>query len=100
MLTSVALLVCQVRVVDPPLSTVLGLAESEAVGAAGGGGGGGGGGATFFLHAPRVMIAIRANTNIIHLTFRGFTCSSVLLVRLDCDRSARLRSGKGNGYSA
>ena len=51
MLTSVALLVCQVKVVDPPLSTVLGLAESEAVGAAGGGGGGGGGGATFFLQA-------------------------------------------------
>ena len=73
MLTSVALLVCQVKVVDPPLSTVFGLAESEAVGAAGGGGGGGGGGATFFLQAPSVMIAIRANTNIIHLTFRCFT---------------------------
>jgi hypothetical protein len=67
------LLVCQVKVVEPPLSTVLGLAESEAVGAAGGGGGGGGGGATFFLQAPRVMIAMRANTNIIHLTFRCFT---------------------------
>ena len=58
---------------EPPLSTVLGLAESEAVGAAGGGGGGGGGGATFFLQAPSVMIAIKANTNIIHLTFRCFT---------------------------
>ena len=57
MLTSVALVVCQVSVVDWPFSTVLGLAVSEAVGAAGGGGGGGGGGATFFLQAPSIMTA-------------------------------------------
>jgi hypothetical protein len=70
MLTSVALLVCQVKVVEPPLSIVLGLADNEAVGVAGGGGGGGGGGATFFLQAPSVMIAISTNANIIHLIFR------------------------------
>ena len=34
MLTSVALVVCQVSVVEPPLSTVSGLAVSVAVGAA------------------------------------------------------------------
>ena len=87
MLTSVALLVCQVKVVDCPFSTVLGLAVSEAVGAAGGGGGGGGGGATFFLQAPSIMMAPSTNTNIIHLSFRCFTLSSVLLVRSDCDRA-------------
>ena len=37
MLTSVALVVCQVKVVDPPGTIVLGSAEIEAVGAAGGG---------------------------------------------------------------
>jgi hypothetical protein len=73
MLASVALLVCQVRVVDWPFSTVLGLAVSEAVGAAAGGGGGGGGGATFFLQAPNIMMAPSANTNIIHLILCCFT---------------------------
>src|ERR1700730_13327921 len=88
MLASVALLVCQVRVVDWPFSTVLGFAVSEAVGAADGGGGGGGGGATFFLMAPN------ANTSIIHLIFCCVTLSSVLFERIY--RCARLRSGEGD----
>src|SRR5437763_13747481 len=45
MLMSLAFVVCQVSVVDPPLSTVSGLAVRLAVGCGGGGGGGGGGGA-------------------------------------------------------
>src|SRR5882724_9233850 len=73
MLASVALLVCQVRVVDWPFSTVFGLAVSEAVGAAGGGGGGGGGGATFFLQAPSIMMAPKANTSIVNLSRRCIT---------------------------
>src|SRR5437868_4794321 len=73
MVTSVALVVCQVSVLDWPLSTVLGLALSEAVGAAGGGGGGGGGGATFFLQAPSVMMAPSANTTMIHFSLACFT---------------------------
>jgi hypothetical protein len=67
MLTSVAFVVCQVRVVDWPWSRVFGFADSEAVGAVDGGGGGGGGGATFFAHAPRNMIAPSANTRAAHL---------------------------------
>jgi hypothetical protein len=62
MLTSVAFVVCQVSVVEPPLSTVSGLAESVAVGAGGGGGGGGGGGAAFLCQAPSSMIALNAKT--------------------------------------
>ena len=53
--TLVAPVVVQDNVEDWPLSIVVGLADSVAVGAAaGGGGGGGGGGATgaFFLHPP------------------------------------------------
>jgi hypothetical protein len=53
MLMSVALLVCQVSVVDCPLLIVSGLAVNDAVGAAGAGGGGGGGGGCFLWHAPR-----------------------------------------------
>jgi hypothetical protein len=45
-----------------------GLAVIEAVGAGGGGGGGGGAGCTFFLHAPSVNIAHRANTSAIHFS--------------------------------
>jgi hypothetical protein len=41
----VALLVDQVRVEDPPVTTVVGLALKLTTGAPGGGGGGGGGGA-------------------------------------------------------
>src|ERR1035438_2920406 len=53
MLTSVALVVCHVKVVDAPWLMVFGFADSDAVGAVGAGGGGGGGGAVFFAHAPR-----------------------------------------------
>src|SRR2546427_11557886 len=73
MLTSVALLVSQVSVVDWPLSIVLGLAVSDAVGAAGGGGGGGGGGATFFFQGASIMVAPNADINIVHLSFWCFT---------------------------
>src|SRR5437868_10588274 len=84
MLTSVALLVSQVSVVDWPLSIVLGLAVSEAVGAAGGGGGGGGGGATFFLQAPSIITAPNASISMIHFSFCCFTFSSVSRSRLRC----------------
>ncbi len=57
MLTSVAFVVCQVKVVGWPWFTVFGFAESDAVGAVGAGGGVGGGGATFFAHAPRNIAA-------------------------------------------
>src|SRR5438309_4113657 len=73
MLASVALLVCQVRVVDWPFSTVFGLAVSDAVGPAGAGGGGGGGGATFFLQAPSIITAASANTSAIHFVLPCFT---------------------------
>ena len=43
-------------------------------GRAGGGGGGGGGGATFFLQAPSVMMALSANTTMIHFILPCFTC--------------------------
>jgi hypothetical protein len=56
---------------------VLGLAVSDAVGAAGGGGGGGGGGATFFLHAPSVSTTPNANTSVIHFLVLCFTSSSL-----------------------
>src|SRR5215470_17853532 len=73
MLTSVALVVCQVSVVDMPLSIEFGLAEIDAVGAGGGGGGGGGGGACFFLQAPNIMMAPRMNTRAVHFIFGYFT---------------------------
>src|SRR5256885_14047989 len=76
MLMSVAFVVCHVSVVAPPLSTVFGLALSEAVGAAAGGGGGGGGGATLFLQAPHVMMALKANTNMIQFKLFFFKFSS------------------------
>src|SRR5262245_14970306 len=60
--TLVAPVVIHDKVEDWPLSIVLGLAESVAVGAAaGGGGGGGGGGATgaFFLQPPASISNIR-----------------------------------------
>ena len=71
MLTSVALVVCQVNVVESPLLMELGLADSDAVGAAGGGGGGGGGGATFFLQAPSIMIAPRIGSECSNVTSSG-----------------------------
>src|ERR1700677_2915281 len=67
MLTSLALEVCQLSVVDWPGLSVFGFAESEAVGAFGAGGGGGGGGATFLWHAPRNIKALRANISVAHL---------------------------------
>jgi hypothetical protein len=67
MLTSVALLVCQVSVVDCPGSTVFGLADKDAVGEFGAGGGGGGGGATFLWHPARKTIATRVKTTVTHL---------------------------------
>jgi len=63
--------------VDWPFSMVLGLAVSDAVGAAGGGGGGGGGGATFFLQAPSVRTMPNANTSTIHFFWLCFTSSSL-----------------------
>jgi hypothetical protein len=60
---------------------VLGSAVSDAVGAAGGGGGGGGGGATFFLQAPKIMMALNANSSITHFSF-GFTFSSLKVLRV------------------
>ena len=75
--TSVAFVVSQVRVVGWPFWTVFGFAEIEAVGAGGGGGGGGGGGATFFLQAPSIRMAPSANTSVIHFIFGCFTFSSV-----------------------
>ena len=71
MLTSVAFVVCQVRVVDWPLSRVFGFADKEAVGAVGAGGGGGGGGAAFFAHAPRNMIMPSVNTRVPHFVMGG-----------------------------
>jgi hypothetical protein len=67
MLTSVAFVVCQVKVVDWPGSRVFGFADSEAVGAATVGGGGGGGGGTFFAQAPRNMIVPSADRRVSHL---------------------------------
>ena len=60
MLTSVAFVVCHVRVVGSPWLTVFGLADSDAVGDAIDGGGAGGGGAAFFPHAPNSMSAASA----------------------------------------
>src|ERR1700736_1355807 len=76
-LTSVAFVVCQVKVVDIPLSMELGFADKEAVGDGGGGGGGGGGGAALFLQAPNIMMAPRMNTRVDHLTIECFTISSL-----------------------
>jgi hypothetical protein len=66
MLTSVAFEVCQLRVEVSPWLIVLGLADSEAVGAAGGGGGGGGGGAAFLWQAPMKMMVARTNISALH----------------------------------
>src|SRR6516164_5895216 len=73
MLTSVAFVVCQVSVVDIPLSMEFGFADSDAVGAGGGGGGGGGGGATFFLHAPSRRRALRLSIRTNHFPLDCFT---------------------------
>src|SRR5207248_5054049 len=74
MLTSVVFVVCQVRVVDWPLSTVSGLAVSDAVGCGGGGGGGGGGGAAFLWHSPSSIIALSAKVRAKDLRVDCFNC--------------------------
>ena len=84
MLTSVAFVVCQVRLVDWPFSTVFGFADKEAVGAGGGGGGGGGGGATFFAQAPKNRIALSTNTRVTHFFIGCFTSFLQISVRPDC----------------
>jgi hypothetical protein len=73
MLTSVALVVCQVKVVDDPVSTVSGLALKVAVGAAAGGGGGGGGGGVFLWQAPKNIMAPNTNMSEIHFILCCFT---------------------------
>jgi hypothetical protein len=93
MLTSVALVVCHVSVVEAPLSIVSGLALNDAVGAAGGGGGGGGGGAAFFLQAPNIMTAPTMKT--IANPFSLFTFSSVE-VSAPFLRANRARMGQVN----
>src|SRR5208283_1767877 len=81
MLTSVAPVVCHVRVVDSPALIVLGFAASEAVGACAVGGAGGGGGGNFFAHALRNMIVPSANTRRLHILIWCFTDSSDISVR-------------------
>src|SRR5215475_4718667 len=103
MLTSVAIVVCHVSVVDMPLSMEFGLADSDAVGAGGGGGGGGGGGAFFFPpQAPHIMTAPRMNTRVIHFVCGRFTFSSQIN-SLPCDTrrprpepSANISAATGN----
>jgi len=75
--TSVALVVCQVSVVESPLLIEFGLADKDAVGAAGGGGGGGGGGAAFFLQAPSIIIAPNTSIRVLQRNFECFKVSSL-----------------------
>src|SRR5208283_1597376 len=81
MLTSLAPVVCQVRVVDSPALMVLGFAASDAVGGCAVGGAGGGGGGSFFAHAPRNMIVPSANRRRLHIFIWCFTESSDISVR-------------------
>jgi hypothetical protein len=62
MLTSVAFSVRHVSVTAWPFSTLVGFADSVAVGAGGGGGGVTGAGGGFFLQAASVMTSISAAT--------------------------------------
>src|SRR5438552_9934605 len=96
MLTSVAFVVCQLSVVDCPLSMVLGLAVSEAVGAAGGGGGGGGGGGVFLWQAPRNKIAPNANTSVIHFSLCCFTFPPCVFARRCPQRAIQIQNGAGS----
>src|SRR6476661_4042722 len=91
MLTLLAFCVSQVRVVACPLSTVLGLAVSDAVGADGAGGGGGGGGATFFLQAPSTMIAPRTTIKLNHFSFCCVTIASMHERAQTVPRAAKVR---------
>src|SRR5271155_2193845 len=96
MLTSVALLVCHVRVVDCPCRTVFGFAVSEAVGAAGGGGGGGGGGGVFLWQAPRNRTAPKANTSVIHFILCCFTFPPCVNARRCPSTRFRIQNGAGS----
>jgi hypothetical protein len=91
MLMSVAFVVCQVNVTGWPLSTVSGLAVSDAVGCGGGGGGGGGGGAAFLWHAPSSIIALNAKTRAKYLKV---DCFNFFLpnFRASCDTRLRANS--------
>src|SRR5437764_13598287 len=82
MLMSVAFVLCQVNVTGWPLSTVSGLAVSDAVGCGGGGGGGGGGGAAFLWHAPSSIIALNAKTRAKYLKVDCFNFSSQIFAHL------------------
>jgi len=90
---SVAFVVCQLSVVACPLSTVLGFADSEAVGEARAGGGGGGGGATFFLQAPNIRIAPSTKTRVIHFFIGCFTKFLHSSVRPDCGVLFQIHGG-------
>ena len=59
--TSAAFEACHERDAVSPDVMLFGDTDIKAVGA-GGAGGGGGAGATFFLHAPSIMIAVRVTT--------------------------------------
>src|ERR1700740_389085 len=89
--TSVALVVCQVRVVDSPLGMLLGLAVSDAVGC-GGGGGGGGGGVTFFLQPATTIKMANVAKIVVHFILLCFTSSSparklaISFLRSSCSR--------------
>ena len=91
MLTSVAFVVCQVRVVESPALMVFGFAASDAVGGCAEGGAGGAGGATFFAQAPRNMIVPSANTSRPHILICCFTDSSKFSVRPDCGMHCGIR---------
>src|SRR6202035_983388 len=94
MLTSVASVVCQVSVGACPFSTVLGLAVSDAVGAAGGGGGGGGGGGVFLWQAPKNRIAPNANTRVIHFILCCFTFPPCVVARCCPQRASESIAGR------
>jgi len=74
MLTSFALLVSQVKVVDCPCSITAGFAANVAVGAGGGGGGGGGVACAAFLwQAEDTNTAVRIAANTKHFDVSCFT---------------------------
>src|SRR3954453_835024 len=72
MVTSPALVVCQVSVVGWPAATVFGFAVRVAVGAGGGGGGGAAGGAGGFLFEHALPTIIIASTTPIMAHFMQF----------------------------
>ena len=79
MLTSVAFSDVQLSCVGCPASTVVGVADNDAVGAAGGGGGGGAVATGFFLPQPAMIrIVVRAATLAVNKNL-VFTSSSVTI---------------------